>query len=133
MSQRSILRRLAAIAVAVAVAACGTPTDFVANAGQALIGTWSSDNAVFAASDAGATLNVPCVSVSFPPVVLDDTAGFSIVGVVAAATGLVTAKVGDPWVISGHAEGKTLVMNSPMIGTQTLSLGGGDRTLVCNS
>ncbi|MDE3127549.1 MAG: hypothetical protein KGL38_06055 [Gemmatimonadota bacterium] len=124
--------RLLPLAI-LALAACTTTTDFVANSGQPLIGTWSAASLQFQASEAGATLKLPCLSVEFPPIVLDDTLGFSAVGVIASAAGLVTVKPGDPYVLSGHAGGKQLVVNSSATGTVTLSLGANGQPLICNA
>jgi hypothetical protein len=128
----SSFARLLPLAAA-AVLACTTTTDFVANAGQALIGTWSSSNAIFSSSDAGATLRLPCVSAEFAPIVLDDTLGFSAVGVVDSVAGLTTVHKGDPWVISGRASGNQVVLDSPIIGTETLQLGSGSQPPVCTA
>ncbi len=134
MARHSVSTRLVvfAVALAAAVAACNSPTDYVAFSGQALTGQWSTANVQFMASDAGATISVPCISAAFPPIVLDDTLGFNIVGSVAAAAGAVTVKVGDPYVLAGHVSGQQLVLNDPTVGQVTLALGSPDTALVCN-
>ena len=107
------------VALALACSESLAPGDF-------LVGSWSSAEATLAATRTGASLTVPCISVGFEPIRLDDSLTFRVTGVVTHAAGLVTVRTGDPWPLAGRLVGDQLVL-----GQEVLSSGDGSAH-VCN-
>lgn len=101
--------------------------------GRVLVGSWNSTTDAIAfpltldAGHAGATLLTACWRAQFPAVHLSDSLTFSDTGVVTEAGGLISIRVGDPYVITGRAIGHDLVVN------QQLFIPGTRRFQVCTA
>ncbi len=128
-------RLLLPLLVLAVISACSgiSPADV---AGGVLVGTWGSGDATLTANSGGATLSIPCIGARFAALRLDDTLGFRSTGVVTAAGGLVTVRVGDPYTLTGRVVGERVVLPFPAIvpgaGADTLRLGV-DSVHVCNA
>lgn len=106
--------RLLSAAVVLGTLAC--VDSFNPRPGTALVGSWTyPDGGAFpmtlAASAAGATLSTPCWTAQFGYILLEDSLTFQDTGVVTQAGGLITLRVGDPYVIAGRVDGKNLIVN----------------------
>lgn len=104
--------------------------------GDLLVGTWSSDNATLTAASTGAILTIPCITVQFSPLRLDDSLTFRATGVVTRAGGLVIARVGDTFPLVGRLVGNRVVIpyRSVIPASAQDTLAPGDRGIhVCNA
>jgi len=126
------MRSLLLIAVLVAIA-CSDGSrpgnDFTGtwSGGDQLTGTWSGTDHRLVATDTAATLVSRCFTVQSGPLMLSDSLTFQASGTVTQAGGLITLRVGDPYVVMGRVVGSQV-----QIDQDVLRPGGGD-VLVCNA
>ena len=106
---RQALRALTLIGATFVCAACRDPL----SPARVLAGSWSSPDATLIATHSGADLFIPCIAAHFGPIAVDSAERFHATGVVTSAVGLITARVGDPFALSGQLLGGRVVIPWP--------------------
>ena len=98
-------------ALLIVIGAPGCTPRLVPEPGHLLLGTWSSAAASLTGTSSTAALVLPCLTVRFQPLLLDNSSEFQVIGTIARVTDPVPHHRGDPFPLSGQVVGDRVVLH----------------------
>jgi hypothetical protein len=107
LSSLNVRRGLTA-AIAAATVACSRPS--APTPSSLLIGTWSSSAASLTGGPVAAGLVLPCLTVQFKSLRLNDSLRFEAVGIITGARPPANRRRGDPFPLTGEVVGSRVVI-----------------------
>jgi len=99
------------LALLIVIGVPGCTPRLVPEPGHLLLGTWSSPAASLTGTSSTAALVLPCLTVRFHALLLDDSSQFQAIGTIARVTDPVPHHRGDPFPLSGEVVGDRVLLH----------------------